>query len=287
MVLLPRIVRTDEMTRPRLSIITPSYNQGAFIERTIRSVLDQGYENLEYLIADGGSTDRSVDVIRRYEDRIAWWVSEPDEGQTDALNKALRRATGEYVAYINSDDWFLPGAFDTAVDALERTGARWVVGACRFEGDVGRHIDVWRPHLPNQPRWWWPLNPWGVPQPSSFWRRDVFEELGPFREDLHYVFDTEHGLRLAFAGILPVLIEEELAVRDLQEDAKSAGNEAAWEEERRRLIDLYVPQLTPAERRQLRLRQALLSAGFYRAARAVHPVTRRLRALMRSRPTAA
>jgi glycosyltransferase involved in cell wall biosynthesis len=275
------------MSRPRLSIITPSYNQGAYIERTIRSVLDQGYEGLEYLIADGGSTDDSVEVIRRYEDRLAWWVSEPDDGQTDALNKALRRATGEYVAYINSDDWFLPGAFGTAVDALERTGARWVVGACRYEGEAGRTTDVWRPQLPDQPRLWWILNPWGVPQPSSFWRRDVFEELGPFREDLHYVFDTEHGLRLAFAGIMPVLIDEELAVRDLQEEAKSAGNEAAWEEERRRLIELYAPKLTPAERRQMRIRQALLAGGFYRAARAVHPVTRRVRALIRSRPTAA
>jgi hypothetical protein len=161
-----------------------------------------------------------------------------------------------------------------------------VVGACRFEGDVGRHIDVWRPELPIQGRWWWPLNPWGVPQPSSFWRRDVFEELGPFREDLHYVLDTEHGLRLAFAGILPELIDEELAVRYLQEDAKSAGNEAEWEEERRRLLEMYTPQLTPAERRQLRIRQMLIAAGFYRATRAVHPVTRRVRALLGSRQPA-
>jgi glycosyltransferase involved in cell wall biosynthesis len=273
--------------RPRLSIITPSYNQGAYIERTIKSVLDQGYENLEYLVVDGGSTDDSADVIRRYEDRIAWWVSEADDGQTDALNKALRRATGEYVAYINSDDYFLPGAFHTAVDALERTQARWVVGACRYEGDAGRTTDVWRPELPTRPRWWWMLDPWGVPQPSSFWRRDVFEELGPFSEELHYVFDTEHGLRLAFAGILPALVEEELAVRDLQEEAKSAGNDEAWDAERRRLVEIYAPQLTPAERRALRVRQALMRAGFYRGMRAIHPVTRRLRALGAPRRPAA
>jgi glycosyltransferase involved in cell wall biosynthesis len=263
--------------KPRLTIITPSFNQGGFIERTLRSVLDQGYENLEYLVVDGGSTDDSVDVIRRYEDRLAWWVSEPDRGQTDALNKALRRATGEYVAYINSDDWFLPGAFDTAVDTLERTGARWVVGACRYEGEAGRTTDVWRPELPTRPRYWWMLDPWGVPQPSSFWRRDVFEELGPFREDLHYVFDTEHGLRLAFADVLPEIVDDELAVRDLQEEAKSAGNEDKWAEERRRLVELYAPLLTPSERRALRARQALMKAGFYGFMRAIHPVTRRIR----------
>ena len=110
--------------RPRLTIITPSFNQGGFIERTIRSVLDQGYENLEYLIADGGSTDESVDVIRRYEDRIAWWVSEPDAGQTDAINKALARASGDVVAYINSDDYYLPGAFEAAMRAFEQQRRR-------------------------------------------------------------------------------------------------------------------------------------------------------------------
>jgi glycosyltransferase involved in cell wall biosynthesis len=270
------------VSRPRLSIITPSYNQGAFIERTVRSVLDQGYENLEYLIADGGSTDESVDVIHRYENRLAWWVSEPDNGQTEALNKALSRATGEYVAYINSDDWFLPGAFDTAVDVLERSGARWAVGACRYDGEAGRTVDVWRPTLPHIiPRWRWVLDPWGTPQPSSFWRRDLFEELGPFREDLHYVFDTEHGLRLIFAGYMPELIERELAVRHLQEEAKSAGNDEEWAEERRRLVEMYAPRLAPRDRAMLRFRQALWRIGFHRAMEAVQPVTGRLRRAVR------
>jgi glycosyltransferase involved in cell wall biosynthesis len=270
------------MTRPRLSIITPSYNQGAFIERTIRSVLDQGYENLEYLVADGGSTDESVDVIRRYTDRIAWWVSERDKGQTDALNKALRRATGEYVAYVNSDDWFLPGAFDAAVDALERTSARWVVGACRYDGDAGRTVDVWRPTLPTIiPRWRWVHDPWGTPQPSSFWRRDLFEELGPFREDLHYVFDTEHGLRLIFAGYLPELIDRELAVRDLHEEAKSAANEEAWAEERRRLVEMYAPRLAPRDRATLRLHQGLWRVRFPKLMEAVQPLTSRVRRAVR------
>src|SRR5215211_7462751 len=133
---------------PKLTIITPSFNQGRFIEQTIRSVLDQGYDNLEYLIVDGGSTDETLEVLRRYEDRLAWWVSEPDEGQTDALNKGLRRATGDYVAYINSDDYYLPGAFAQAIEQLERSNARWAAGRARYVGPDGELLEVWEPAPP-------------------------------------------------------------------------------------------------------------------------------------------
>ena len=119
---------TRRGVRPKLTVITPSFNQGRFIERTIRSVLDQGYPNLEYVIVDAGSMDETVEVIRRYEDRLAWWVSEPDEGQSDAINKGLERTSGEIVAYLNSDDYFLPGAFETAIAALERSRRPWVAG---------------------------------------------------------------------------------------------------------------------------------------------------------------
>jgi glycosyltransferase involved in cell wall biosynthesis len=260
--------------RPKLTIITPSFNQGRFIERTIRSVLDQGYENLEYLIADGGSTDATVEAIRRYEDRIAWWVSEPDDGQTDAINKGLRRATGDIVAYINSDDYYLPGAFDHVVRAFEEEPtARWVVGACRFVNSDDSLRNVWVPALPRQRRHWWMLNPWGVPQASSFWRRDLFAELGPFREDMHYVFDTEHGLRLAYAGYMPGLIDAELAVRVIHEEAKS-WDRRPFVEEQKRFVELFGPTLAPSERALLTVDRALIAAGFYRAANAV---SRRLR----------
>ena len=96
---------------PRISIITPSFNQAQFLEQTIKSVLDQGYPNLEYFIIDGGSTDGSADIIRRYSKQLTYWVSEKDRGQTHAINKGLERATGEIIAYINSDDLYVPGAF--------------------------------------------------------------------------------------------------------------------------------------------------------------------------------
>jgi glycosyltransferase involved in cell wall biosynthesis len=207
---------------PRLTIITPSLNQGQYIERTIRSVLDQGYDDLEYLIFDAGSTDATVSILERYSDRIAYWVSEPDAGQSSAINRGIARATGDVIAYINSDDYYLPGAFAKAMPLFQGADVTWVAGACRYLYDTGELDTVWMPHPPRGPRPRYVHETWYVPQASSFWRREIFERVGPLREDLHYVFDTEFGLRAALAGYTPATIEDELAVRFLHDEAKSA-----------------------------------------------------------------
>jgi glycosyltransferase involved in cell wall biosynthesis len=260
---------------PRLSIVTPSFNQAAFVERTLRSVLDQGYPNLEYIVVDGGSSDGSAEIIERYADRLAWWVSEPDNGQTDALNKGLRRATGDIVAYINSDDYYLPGAFEAAVEALGRSNALWAVGSARFVDKHDRPTANWRPQLPRGGRHWWILDPWGVPQAATFWRREAFDRFGLFRDDMHYVFDTEFGLRLAFAGHLPELIDRDLAVRVEHDEAKSWDLQPFMVEQKR-FLALYGARLTKRERTLLALQRTLLALGFYRLTASA---SRRYRAL--------
>jgi glycosyltransferase involved in cell wall biosynthesis len=259
----------------KLTIITPSFNQAAFLEKTIQSVLLQGYEPLEYFIVDGGSTDGSVEIIRRYEDRLAWWVSEPDRGQTDALNKALRRATGDVIAYINSDDYYLPGAFATAMSGLEESGAAWFVGAARFVDVDDNVTNVWKPRPPWGGKHWWVLAPWGVPQAATFWRRECFDRYGHFREDMHYAFDTEFGIRIALRAGLPEMTDEELAVRVVHEEAKS-WDTSRWRAEERRFFDLNKDALSPREQRLYRLDSGLDRVGYFRMMAAASRLWRRV-----------
>ena len=202
----------------KLSVVTPTLNQGRFIERAILSVLDQGYENLEYLIVDGGSTDETLEVISRYEDRIDWWVSEPDEGQTDAIDKGLERATGDVFAYLCSDDYYLPGAFETALGALERSGASWVAGAAinvdehdRPQGHAARSRSGCRRRRARTSTALadasdWSPTPGALPSPPRFWRRELFDRYGEFRRDMHFAFDVEFMTRLAIEGEMPLLL---------------------------------------------------------------------------------
>jgi glycosyltransferase involved in cell wall biosynthesis len=236
------------MTLPRLTVITPSLNQAPYLERTLRSVLDQGYPDLEYIVMDGGSTDGSTDILRRYDDRLAYWVSQPDEGQSWAINRAIERSTGDVVAYINSDDYYLPGAFEAALPHFENPTVRWVVGACESREADGTSTALTVPTLPIGRRASWIRSTWYAPQASSFWRRDVFDEFGLLRDDLNFVFDTEFGLRLVLGGVRPVTIERPLAVRYLHDEAKSAERSRFDREYKEKVAKELRRRLTWSER---------------------------------------
>ncbi len=186
--------------RPLVSIVTPSYNQAEFLEQTIRSVLAQDYRNIEYIVVDGGSTDGSVEIIKRYADRIATWVSEPDQGQSDAINKGFRMATGEIVAWLNSDDLYFPDAVSTIVRRFEeQPNLGLSYGDCVFvdrEGAFARYFTEVEPYnefrLRNCSDY--------IMQPTTFFRRDLLLEIGLLNESLHFTMDWDLWCRFAENG---------------------------------------------------------------------------------------
>lgn len=178
-----------------VSVITPSFNQAAFIEETIRSVLLQNYPALDYLVIDGGSTDGTLNILRRYE-RWLRWISEPDRGQTDAINKGLRLAAGDILAYLNSDDTYLPDGLHAMVDFYRtHPTAGLVYGECRV---IDEH-SVPFGDLPRRPFSLRRTIERGefLPQQAVFWRRVVMDKVGLFDDTLHYAMDYEYFIRVA------------------------------------------------------------------------------------------
>ncbi|HKJ26978.1 MAG TPA: glycosyltransferase, partial [Anaerolineales bacterium] len=182
--------------QPLVTIVTPSYNQAEYLEQTLRSVLNQDYPNIEYLVVDGGSTDGSVEIIKAYADRLAWWVSEPDQGQADAINKGFARATGKYIAWLNSDDVYLPGTIARAVEELEADPKLGLVYANLLSINTkNEHVNTirYRQYALEDL-----LAFFIIGQPTVFLRRSVLERVGYLSLDYHYLLD--HHLWLRFAA---------------------------------------------------------------------------------------
>jgi glycosyltransferase involved in cell wall biosynthesis len=181
---------------PKITVVTPSYNQAPFLEQTIRSVLGQLYDNLEYIVIDGGSNDGSVEILQRYASQLTYWVSEKDRGQAEALNKGFSRATGDIFCWLNSDDFLLPGALAEVARAF-REPVDFIYGDCISFSDKGTRSLVNRP--PEHSRELLTIVDYVV-QPSSFWRRSLWEKTGRLSEELHYAFDWEWFLRADLLG---------------------------------------------------------------------------------------
>lgn len=218
---------------PLVSIITPSYNQVAYLEQTIQSVLAQDYQPVEYLIIDGASQDGSVDIIQEYSEQINWWVSEADKGQAEAINKGLARAKGEIVAWLNSDDLLLPGAISQAVDALGKYPEAGMVFGDAITIDPGGR----------------PLNrltfgDWGlrelmrfqiICQPAAFMRRSILQKAGHLDPSFHYMLDHELWLRIASLGSVKHVNQLWAAARH-HPGAKNVAQPAGFSQETLQLL---------------------------------------------------
>jgi glycosyltransferase involved in cell wall biosynthesis len=260
---------------PLVSIITPSYNQGQFLEATLCSVLEQDYPHLEYIVIDGGSSDDSRQIIERYAPRLACWESQPDRGQAHAINKGLKHAKGDILGWLNSDDVLLPGVASKVAQLFAQNPQVDVI-----YGRLGR-IDASGRLIPT------PLLPkdrveFGldgllgecvVNQPGSFWRRAVMERVGLLDEQLRYSLDYDYWIRMALAGARFMRLDDILASFRLSSGSKTVGQTVAMAQEQLRVLEALASRpdlptklgLTPVEvsRRARQTRARFQLQAFY------------------------
>lgn len=194
----------------KVSIITPSFNHAHFIRRTIESVLNQDYIDIEYIIMDGGSTDGTQDILKEFDGRLVW-DSKSDGGQSDAINKGIRKATGEIICYLNSDDVLEHGAISKVVDFFENNNdVQWAYGKCRIvdleDNEIRKPITMYKNLLLRKYNYKKLLIENYISQPSTFWRASLHNELGYFDENEKYVMDYEFWCRVGSkyqAGVIP------------------------------------------------------------------------------------
>jgi glycosyltransferase involved in cell wall biosynthesis len=215
---------------PRITIVTPSFNQGKYLRQTIESILNQDYPNLEYIIVDGGSTDDSVDIIKEYADKLSFWMSEKDNGQSHAINKGFKRATGDLLNWINSDDILFPGALYRIGETFIRNPqADLIVGSQAFGDENGyiRHVSAAPSRLAVSAFNF--VMPFG--QQSTFFTSRAYERVGGIREDCHAIMDHDFYYRVLTTGGDIARCSDMIGFIRSHPDAKTIAQPDIWEYE--------------------------------------------------------
>lgn len=213
-----------ESVLPKISIVTPSYNQGQFLEKTILSIINQDYKNIEFIIIDGGSTDNSVEIIKKYEKSIDYWISEPDNGQSDAINKGFARANGDIFYWINSDDYLLPNALSKIANYTWSNSIGAVVG-------IGHKVNVndeivytptYYEEITTQKLFQW-TNQRNFMQPACFFTKNAWNKCGPLNSELNYCLDLDLWIKISKCFKIE-RIKQELAHAYIHQDAKTTAD---------------------------------------------------------------
>jgi len=226
---------------PKISVITPSFNQGQFIEQTILSVISQGYANLEFIIMDGGSSDNTVEIIKKYEDKITYWQSKKDNGQAAAINEGFARATGDILCWLNSDDMYFPGVLNKIVSSFSSNdNEELVFGNCIHFNNQNRKIrgsDVKYSHKEYKLS----LCDYII-QPSSFFTRAAWLKTGILNETLYFTFDWDWFIRAEKAGVLLIPIQEYISLYRIHDAHKSGAGGTKRAEELKQIANRYNDQ---------------------------------------------
>jgi len=213
---------------PKISIVTPSYNQVQFLEETILSVLNQNYPNLEYIIIDGGSTDGSVEIIKKYEKHLAYWVSEPDRGQSHAINKGFAMSSGSILAWLNSDDIYVGKALFEVGGIFSKSESLWVAGNCYvIHTDGTANLGRGKPKGGYLSLF---VN-CQYSQPAVFWKREIWEKVGKIDENLHFSFDYDLWLRFSNYQKFPYWTDVYLASFRIHDQSKTSSQKEKFDYE--------------------------------------------------------
>jgi glycosyltransferase involved in cell wall biosynthesis len=225
----------------KISVVTPSFNQAEFLEQTILSVLGQNYPGLEYIIMDGGSTDGSVEIIRKYENKLFYWVSEKDGGQSNAINRGFGKATGDILLWLNSDDMLLPNVLATINEEVANEGDGIYFGNCIHFEETSK-LKTWGSDAIGSAENFDIRNCDYIIQPSSFWTRKIYEENGPLSETLHFGFDWEWFIRARKANIPFIPVNKVLSLYRIHGKHKSADSSGKRSSELLSILKKHNPE---------------------------------------------